>query len=106
MLSSFKPLTLVLLLSTIVHGACVDAPKDSNDVEIPVNFEVQEPGNVDIAATTKGIDISASQPTVNWGNVVNSGVAFVYIHATQGMSTIIIRRVLAQNAADIPFQPT
>ena len=87
MLSSLKSIAFALLLSTLVHGACVDAPKDSNDVTDPVNFEVQEPGSDNIAATTKGIDISASQPTVNWVGVVRSGVAFVYIQATVGTST-------------------
>ena len=87
MLSSLKPIVFALLLSTIVHGACIGAPKDSNDVADPVNFEVQEPGNVNIAVTTKGIDISASQPIINWNSVVRSGVAFVYIQATVGMST-------------------
>jgi len=35
-------------------------------------------------AQPKGIDVSGFQPNVNWSNVKSSGVAFVFIKATEG----------------------
>ena len=36
-----------------------------------------------------GIDISDYQPNVNWTAVVDNGIQFVYIKATEGASSVI-----------------
>lgn len=38
-------------------------------------------------ATVSGIDISSNQPTMNWGQVKNDSISFVYIKATEGCDT-------------------
>lgn len=37
----------------------------------------------------QGIDVSDWQPTINWTAVVDNGIQFVYIKATEGTSSVI-----------------
>ena len=36
-----------------------------------------------------GIDISSNQPDIDWTSVVDNGIQFVYIKATEGSCSII-----------------
>ena len=36
-----------------------------------------------------GIDISSNQPDIDWASVVDNGIQFVYIKATEGSCSII-----------------
>jgi len=84
---NLKVLTSVLLLSTAVFG-----------------LVVQTDGHFEINAQPKGIDVSGHQGNVNWGPVVNNGVAFAYIKATEGTSKAVVHSKCG--ALTFYFQPT
>ena len=88
MLSSLKALASTFLLYSVVLGVVV---------EVPGHFEVN--------AQPKGIDVSGWQGNVDWGAVVNNGVSFAYIKATEGTSRTN-GTLIATPGADILFQPT
>lgn len=98
-------LVFALLLSTVVFGICVEAPghfevQDLSELEIedPWNFVIEEPTNADITAAVKGIDVSRWQGDVNWKTVVDRGILFAYIKATEGTSTAVVDGITVPSA--------
>jgi len=73
-LNLMKALASALFLSTSVLG-----------------LVVQTDGHFEISAQPKGIDVSGHQGNVNWGTVMNNGVSFAYIKATEGTSKVVVR---------------
>jgi GH25 family lysozyme M1 (1,4-beta-N-acetylmuramidase) len=49
----------------------------------------------------KGIDVSESQPNIDWKDVVKSGVSFVYIRATAGLGKCVGGFIVQD--ADVPL---
>lgn len=88
MLSSLRALASTFFLYSVVLGVAVEVP-----------------GHFEINAQPKGIDVSAYQPTIDWKAVVNNGVSFAYIKATEGTSKTNVT-LIAARSADISSQPT
>ena len=85
MLSNIKTL-ITALLSTAAFDAAV-GPIQRVEITTP--------------QWQKGIDVSESQPNINWKDVVGSGVAFVYIKATAGLGKCVGAFIVQD--ADVPL---